>query len=397
MRAFAVSFPDLCQLSSVGTSRGGEDLPLLVIGDGPLKMVVAAGSHPNEPIGGQTIITLAEYLFAHPTERERATWYLMPSSDPDGLQLNERWLTGTWPPTMEAYHRGFYRPDGPAQPDWTFPFDDGTAAQLPETRALMEVIDTAKADAVLSLHSSDSGGCFYMVTRGEAEFVDILAQAAAGNGLPLEAVPSGCIGLESPGDGVFVLPTPPPPITGDLGDDVEWRPAGVSSVHYAARRNGALGVVPEVPMWRTTPISLPAEDAARLREAAAELCTGVLDRVEEASTCSTPYLPAVRDVVKILRFMARVSREHPDQSADQDLNLLVPLRAAGMLLSHLDAQLAANPLHPVLLQERDLVEEQFSAWLRAAEHALQPEPISLAQVVGYQLDTILGVARTLAG
>lgn len=198
---------------------------------------------------------------------------------------------------------------------------------------------------------------------------------------------------------MFVLPTPtpPPPITGDLGDDVEWRPVGVSSVHYAVRRNGAPGVVPEVPMWRTTPISLPAEDGARLREAAAELCTGVLDRVEEISTCSTPYLPTVRDVVKILRFMARVSREHPDQSADQDLNLLVPLRAAGMLLSHLDAQLAANPLHPVLLQERDLVEEQFSAWLRAAEHALQPEPISLAQVVGYQLDTILGVARTLAG
>ncbi|MFD8117792.1 hypothetical protein [Streptomyces microflavus] len=70
------------------------------------------------------------------------------------------------------------------------------------------------------------------------------------------------------------------------------------------------------------------------------------------------------------RFIARVSREFPDQSADEDLNLLAPLRAAGMLRSHLDAQLAANPLHQVLLQERDLVEEQFSAWLRAAEHAL---------------------------
>ncbi|MCG7523995.1 hypothetical protein MHW47_06005 [Streptomyces sp. OfavH-34-F] len=395
VRSFATSYPDLCQVSSVGTSRGGEDLPLLVIGDGPLKMVVAAGSHPNEPIGGQTIITLAKYLFAHPAERKRATWYLVPSSDPDGLRLNEKWLTGTWPPTMEAYHRGFYRPEAPAQPDWTFPFDDGTAAQLPETRALMKVIDTAEADAVLSLHSSDSGGSFYMVTRGEAELVSILAQAAARNGLPLEAIPSDCIGLESPGDGVFVLSTPAPPLAGDLGSDAEWRPAGVSSVAYAARRNGALGVVPEVPMWRTTPITLSAEDGARLQEAAGELCTGVLDRIAAASTCATPYLPAVQDVVKILRFMARVSREQPDQSADQDLNLLVPLRASGMLLSHLDAQLAADPQHPVLLRERDLVEKQFSAWLRAAEHALQPEPISLSQVVGYQLDTILGVARML--
>ncbi|MFD8117793.1 hypothetical protein [Streptomyces microflavus] len=58
-----------------------------------------------------------------------------------------------------------------------------------------------------------------MVTHGEAEFVGILAQAAAGNGLPLEAVPSDCIGRQSPGDGVCVLPTPPP-ITGDLGEDV---------------------------------------------------------------------------------------------------------------------------------------------------------------------------------
>lgn len=395
VRLFAVSHPDLCRVSSVGTSRGGQDLPLLVIGDGPLKIVVVAGSHPNEPIGGQTIIALAEYVLSHSAERERATWYLVPSSDPDGLLLNEKWMTGTWPPTMEAYHRGFYRPASSDQPEWTFPFDGVGPARLPETQALMEVIDAADADAVVSLHSSDSGGSFYMVTRGEAELVGILAQAAARNGLPLEAVPSDCIGLESPGDGVFVMPALTPPPAGDPGNDEEWRPAGASSVHYAARRNGCLGVVPEVPMWRTKPITLSAEDGARHRETAAELLAGVLDRIESAATCTTPYLPAVLDMVKILKLMARVSRQHPEQSADQDLNLLVPLRAAGMLLSHLDAQLAATPDHPALRHERDLLEAQFSAWLLAAEHALQPGPIPLTQVVGYQLDTILGVTRML--
>ncbi|MGW1123888.1 M14 family zinc carboxypeptidase [Streptomyces sp. NPDC002526] len=398
MRSYAASEPDLCRVSSVGTSRGGEDLLLLVIGDGPLKMVVAAGSHPHEPIGGQTIITLAEYLFAHPAERERATWYLVPSSDPDGLLLNEEWLTGgTWPPTMEAYHRAFYRPEAAAQPDWTFPFDGGGTAALPETRALMEVIDTAEAGAILSLHSSDSGGCFYLATRGETKLVGILADAAASHGLALEADPSDCIGLESPGVGVFITPTPtpPPPHTGGIGADVEWRPAGVSSVHYAARQTDCLGVIPEVPMWRTKPITFSAEDGARHVETAAQLCAGVLDRTESATTCSTPYLLAVRDVVRILKLMGRVSREHPEQGANQDLNLLVPLRAAGMLLRHLDAQLVDTPDHPVLRRARDLVEKQFSVWLTMAEDALQPEPIPLTQVVGYQLDTILGVARML--
>lgn len=394
--SFAINHPDQCRVSSAGTSRGGEDLPLLVIGDGPLKMMVIAGSHANEPIGGQTIITLAEYVLAHPAEQERATWYLVPSSDPDGLLLNETWLKGTWPPTAEAFHRGFYRPASPDQPDWTFPFDGVGPAQLPETQALMKVIDAAEPDAVLNLHSSESGGSFYMVTRGEADLVGILAQAAARNGLPLEAIPSDCIGLESPGAGVFVMTEPtPPPASGPV-DPEEWRPAGASSAHYAARRRGCLGVIPEVPMWRTKPITLSTEDGARLREAAAELCAGVLDRIEPATTVSTPYLPAVRDVVKILRFMARVSRENPAQSADQDLNLLVPLRASGMLLQHIDAQLAVTPGHPVLLQERSLVEEQFSIWLRSAEQALQPAPIPLHQVVGYQLDTILGVTRMLA-
>lgn len=385
----------VCKMSVIGRSRQGHELPLLTVPGGTTSVLVVAGSHANEPVGGATILALAERVLAHPELRETVTWHLMPSSDPDGLLLNEQWLIGTWPPTMEEYHRGFYRPSGADQPEWTFPFADGDLARLPETRALMEIIDATVPDTVVSLHSSDSGGSFYMITRGEAELVGVLAQAAARNGLPLERMPSDCIGLASPGDGVFVIPAPTPPPASGSGDDAEWRPAGVSSVHYAARRNGSLGVVPEVPMWRTTPITLSAGDGARFRESAAELCAGVLDRIEPAAT-PTPYLPAVRDLVKILKFMARVSREHPDQSADQDLNLLVPLRVSGMLLSHLDAQLAVTPDHPVLRHERGLVEERFSTWLRAAEHALRPEPIPLSQVVGYQLDTILGVTWMLA-
>lgn len=172
VRSFATSLPDLCQVFSVGTSRGREDWPLLVIGHGPLKMMVVAGSHANEPIGGQTIIALTEYVLDHSAERERATWYLVSSSDPDGLLLNESWMGGTWPPTIKEFHRGFYRPAGPDQPEWTFPFDGVGPAHLPETQALMKVIDAAEPNGLVSLHFPVKFKCSDLrgyVQRGTSE------------------------------------------------------------------------------------------------------------------------------------------------------------------------------------------------------------------------------------
>ncbi|ATM24580.1 hypothetical protein SMD44_p10081 (plasmid) [Streptomyces alboflavus] len=393
LRDFAAAHPDRCRLEAVGTSRGGKQMELLTIPGGPLQAVVVAGPHSQEPIGGQTVLSLAHHLVTHAEPREHTTWHLLSCSDPDGLQLNEGWIAGTWPPSIEAYHRGFYRPATADQPEWTFPAPWFTG-QLPETRVLMTLIDRLRPGLLVSLHNSDTGGAYYMASRAEPELVGVLAEAAARNGLPVEAMPSDCIGWQTPGPGVFVLPEPAPTPEPDAAQADAWRPAGASSAHFAAR-HGGLGIFPEVPMWRTKPFSLPAEESAHLLEETAGALADVLERLGSAGTRPSPYLAAVRDTVAILRFMSALVREKPDDGADQDMALLVPLRGAGMLLRHLDAQLLRHPEDRDLARERDDLDEQFTAWLRRADAALSPAPIALAQTVGFQIDTVLGAARLL--
>jgi len=345
IRQLADARPDVCQMSTTGRSRQGQDLPLLTVRGGAVNVGVVAGAHANEPVGGATVLALAERVLSQPELREAVTWYLLPSSDPDGLLLTEPWFSSSWPPTMEAYHRGFYRPASQDLPEWTFPVQDGVSALLPETQAMMKFIDSVPMAALISLHGSDSGGSY----------------------------------------------------TEPAGED-EWRPAGVSSVHYAALRHACLGVFPEVPMWRTKAINLPARQAAEHLRVAAIFLAGILERLdlEPHVPGATPYLPALQDTIKILKLMSQRAQDHPEQGADQDLNLLVPLRAGGMLLRHIDALLAHVPDHPGFKIERGLLEREFSSWLGEAEAALQPEPIPLATLVDYQIDTILGVAELVS-
>ncbi|MFF1712204.1 M14 family zinc carboxypeptidase [Streptomyces sp. NPDC058268] len=384
--------PDLCDISTMGTSRNGESLPLLTVHGGPLKVAVAAGPHPNEPIGFASLVALARYVLTHPECREIATWYLIPSTDPDGAVLNEHWWARTWPPSLDSYHRGFYRPAVHDQPEWTFPAP-GFTGQLPETQALMTVLDTVQPDLLVSLHNSDTGGAYFMTTRGEAALVDVLSTAATRNGLPLEKMPSDCIGWQTPGPGVFVLPDPTPPP--DPAEAAEWTPAGSSSAHYVAR-HGGLGIFPEVPMWRTTPASLPTETGVRHLENAVASLSAVLDRLQPITHHKTPYLPAVTDTMAIMRYMSRLMRDRPADGENQDLPLLVPLRASGMLLRHIDSQLEEVPEHPLLHRERSLLAAEFKERIATAQAALRPECVPLRQTVSYQLDTIFGAVRMLA-
>ncbi|WND36460.1 M14 family zinc carboxypeptidase [Streptomyces sp. BB1-1-1] len=383
----AAENPETCSLRTVGSSRAGEPLELLTFRGGPLSVLVVAGPHPNEPVGGATVLSLARYLLARPETRDGIGWHLMLSSDPDGGRLNEGWST-EWPVSLETYHRHFYRPPVDAQPECCFPVV-GFTGQLPETRALMSMVDELRPALSVSLHNSDTGGAFLMASRADGGLVDVLSASADRHGIPLEAIPSDCVGLPSPGAGVFVMPEPlavadrPTPLPG------EWVPAGGSSMHYVAR-HGGLGISPEVPMWRTAPIKLAAEDGAAYRCEAVRVLTRVLERVPSRPSV---FLAAVEEQIAIMRLMTRIARENPRDCADQDLALLVPLRGAGMLLRHLDVLLDETPLHPGLLRERAALEAEFGTWVATAEQALRPVPFTLSRTVGYQVDVVLGAAR----
>ncbi|WP_435059252.1 M14 family zinc carboxypeptidase [Streptomyces sp. bgisy060] len=380
---------DVCEVVTIGKSRRGEDLTMLIVpGNGPTIQVVG-GPHPNEPVGLATVTALARYVVTSP-DVQRCSWYLLPCIDPDGARLNEAWWSAVGGPTLESYHRGFFRPAEADQPDWGLP-RAGFDGVLPEGQAVADAIDRAAPDCLVSLHNSDTGGVFCLSAATNATLVPLLMGASARHGLPVEVDPSDAIEWASPGPGVHVLPPAeqmsPTPGSGR-------RPFGASSVHHAHARGATLAFATETPMWTSSPHDFPAEDAARHLEDTAAILT-------RAAALLTPreddaFLPAITDRLGIHSLMAAVYRRSPEAGSGQDLAHLGPLRTAGMVLRALDTELA-HAADPALKAARDEVDAHFVRWLAAAETALRPEPIPLARAAGFQLDLVLSAAEAVTG
>ena len=87
------------------------------------------------------------------------SWHIMPCIDPDSTRLNEGWFAG--PFTRRHYARHFFRPAPDQQVEWTFPLAYKSAyfdRTLPETEALMRVIDELRPELMYSLHNAEHGG-----------------------------------------------------------------------------------------------------------------------------------------------------------------------------------------------------------------------------------------------
>lgn len=160
-------YPDLVSIREVGSTRNGEPIELLTIAGGDDNAFIFGGPHPNEPIGCMTIEYLSQRLCADDDLRAELgyTWHFIKSIDADGMRLNEGWFKGPFTPTNYARH--FYRPARHEQVEWTFPIDYKSlqfADPLPETRALMQVIDETKPKLLYSLHNAGFGGVYYYVS-----------------------------------------------------------------------------------------------------------------------------------------------------------------------------------------------------------------------------------------
>ncbi|WP_227025372.1 M14 family zinc carboxypeptidase [Streptomyces tsukubensis] len=386
-------FPRACRLTPVGSSRGGESLELLTVRGGDLHLLVVGGPHPNEPVGLATVLALARHAVSG-AGPPYVTWHFLPCADPDGARLNEPWTAAApWPPTLRTYHRGFYRPARDDQPEWAFP-GAGHTGRLPETEAMMEVIDTVRPHGFVSLHNSDTGDAFYVTNRAEPRLPGVLRTAARRHGLSVGRRPSDAIGWNSPGPGVFVLPT-----TGRTrsrrGREVR-RGHGAGSADYAGR-HGALGLSPVTPLWQSSGARLPAHAGAEILRSAGRTLGELWERARTAVNGESAFAPAVEDTLAIMALVARALGEHPDQGGGQDSALLLPLRTAGMLLRHLDVVTLSWPYHPELPALRLRAEETFETWCRAAETAIRPVALPLRRTAGFQVDTVLALAELLAG
>ncbi|MEV0614436.1 M14 family zinc carboxypeptidase [Nonomuraea sp. NPDC050404] len=409
--------PGVATLRRIGTSRLGDPMLCLTVGDGPRHAIVAAGPHPNEPIGGLTVTHLATRL-CQDAELRRATgytWHIVGCLDPDGTRLNEGWFAG--PFTKAHYGRHFYRPAGDEQVEWTFPFAYKRAyfdRVLPETLALMRLIDDTRPAFMTTLHNGESGGVFYYLNRAEPELQALLKSLPGRYGVPLhagEAEHPSVIQLEQ---AVYLAPTMENAYDyiEALGQDPLDHIGGAASDSYI-KKHGTLGVTAEIPYWTdpgaadTSPTGQVYRDlllahAADLR-ATSDLLDGVLTAVTPELVTRSPFLRASRSFIPMLAGMAEThgnragaaENERPATVAEviscRDTVHSMRLRFGGMLLRALEGELAVGNGTPVIRGRARELAQTYDEWCAQAE-AIEDQTIPIRHLVAIQYGAILAGA-----
>ncbi|MFF6994479.1 M14 family zinc carboxypeptidase [Streptomyces sp. NPDC008313] len=252
--ALVARHPRDARLRRVGTSRAGIPLWLLSVGHGSRQALVVAGPHANEPVGGATVLRLAERALADPRLCEGAdvTWNLLLCLDPDGSRRNERWLGG--PYTLGHYFRNFFRPGFLEQPEW---LPDGAgAARLPETRVLLALQDELRPFLQCSLHGVDVGGGFVELTRDLPGLSQRVAHTAARLGIPRELGPYDTLYWPALGPAVYRIP---PPVKKDMAAAITE--AAVESTWFHPHPYGTVTAIVESPMWGVAAVEDPSQPA----------------------------------------------------------------------------------------------------------------------------------------
>lgn len=186
-KKLAEEFPGV-KREIIGKSRQGEPIEALYIGDGENTALLFAMPHPNEPIGSMTLEYFSRELAENKEFRDLLdyTFVIIKCSDPDGARLNEGWFGGPYTPLN--YAKNFYRPPAFQQVEWTFPVDYKNLKfdePIPETRALMKVMEDEKPNFIYSLHNSGFGGAYYYVSDPCEELYEPLRQSATEMDIPL--------------------------------------------------------------------------------------------------------------------------------------------------------------------------------------------------------------------
>jgi hypothetical protein len=293
--ALVARHPRDARLRRVGTSRAGTPLWLLSIGHGRRQALVVAGPHANEPVGGATVLRLAERALADPrlTEGADATWNLLLCLDPDGLRRNEGWLAG--PYHLGRYFRHFFRPGFLEQPEW---LPDGAAgATLPETRALLALQDQLKPFFQCSLHGVDVGGGFVELTRDLPGLARRVADIATRMRVPRELGPYDTLYWPCLGPAVYRIP---PPLRGDRVAAITE--AAVESTWFHPHRYGTVTAVVEAPMWGVAAVeddTVPTDPEARLRTVSRTLRHDTR-QLRDLLTRLRPYTAGAPDAARLL-------------------------------------------------------------------------------------------------
>ena len=187
-RQLARDHPECVSLFEMGRTRENRPIFCLKIGEGSRNALMFGCPHPNEPIGTMLLDYFSQRLAEDLELREKLdyTWYLVKAWDADGLVRNEGWIKG--PYNIYNYGRHFFRPASYAQVDWTFPIDYDKYhfhSVLPETQAMMNLIDQIQPEFIYALHNSGFGGTYWYESEATPEIYQKLHAIPEKYGLPM--------------------------------------------------------------------------------------------------------------------------------------------------------------------------------------------------------------------
>ncbi|WP_328707853.1 M14 family zinc carboxypeptidase [Streptomyces mesophilus] len=276
VRRLAEEHPGLLRLREVGRSGDGRPLLLLSAGEGARTVLTVAGAHANEPVGGACVLALARQFATDPRALAEldCTWHALLCLDPDGARRHQ----GMEGPSLLAYHRGFYRPNFTRQPEF-LPGAGDERPVMPESQALVAVLDELRPTVQFSLHGNEVGGSFLQLTAPLAGAAGAFRGVAADLGVPVEFRPFDGIDWVADSPGVLRLPAG--------GQDKEEKdPSGFLSRAtwtYPAKY-GTVSVVLEAPMWAAPAVSdpTPVADPAGELHKVGDLLLGRLQQVSDA-------------------------------------------------------------------------------------------------------------------
>ena len=209
-KMLAAKFPDVVTILPLGTSRDGDLIEVIKIGNGANNALIFAMPHPNEPIGSMMLEYLSSRLAEDSKLRDAFdyTWYLIKSVDPDGTRLNEGWFKG--PFTITNYGRNFFRPPSHLQVEWTFPIEYKSLKfldPLPETQALMFLIEEIKPEFIYSLHNAGFGGAYFYISEDALDLRNPFFDLVDNQGLNLHLGEPEVPWVEKYADAIFQTPS----------------------------------------------------------------------------------------------------------------------------------------------------------------------------------------------
>ncbi|MCW8095631.1 M14 family zinc carboxypeptidase [Streptomyces tauricus] len=390
-RALAAHRPGLCALRRVGASRAGRPICLLSVGHAERAVLIVAGAHANEPVGGATLLALAERVVRERRLRDDTSWHFLLCADPDGAGLH---VTPA-PRTLLDYHLGFFRPAGPEQPEWS-PSVLPPDRLPPETLALVRVIDQLRPYLQVTLHGTDLGGSWVQLTQDIPGLAEPFGKSAAELNIPVETGASDAAGWPASGPGVHVMPAPgTDPAHLSMPDDAR------ESTWYRAHLYGGRTAVVEVPMWASdlvddpTPHPAPAAAmgrlARRLLQDTRQVESVLTDALPRLPGPAGPLLRAARWALELVPgLVGDWLRPPPADTTMAHVGSVdafgrrLPLRAASMLLR--------------VLRETDdraapALEHLVGSWSDAFAERFRARWVPLEHQVEHQSRTVLAAAR----